>query len=143
MPRVPGSRRSFRFPWRSRKQIGEEVDDELGFHLEMRVEELVDSGLTPEAAHQQAMAQFGDLDGTRRALRAQGEAEGGSGPALRARPQAGLRPAANRVPSRFSNPTSEPDVTVSHHPALCQTHLLTDPDSELEESGRTAKPPPY
>src|SRR5690349_8686831 len=59
-------RRLFRVPWRSERQIRADVDDELRFHLDMRVEELVARGMTPEAARHEAMRQFGDLEDARR-----------------------------------------------------------------------------
>ncbi|HKG90380.1 MAG TPA: ABC transporter permease [Gemmatimonadaceae bacterium] len=58
-------RRLFRLPWRSARRIREDVDEELGFHLDMRVEELVAGGLTREAARGAARRQFGDLEYTR------------------------------------------------------------------------------
>ena len=62
---VPSFRRLFRFPWRTARQIEREVDEELQLHLELRAEELVESGLTPEAAREEAARQFGDLASTR------------------------------------------------------------------------------
>ena len=41
-----------------------EVDEELRFHLEMRERLLVEQGWSPEAARVEALARFGDLDGT-------------------------------------------------------------------------------
>src|SRR5919201_3503892 len=70
MGRISGIRRSFRLPWRSAERIRNDVDEELRFHLEMRVEELVALGLTPTAAREEALRQFGDLEGTRRYCRA-------------------------------------------------------------------------
>ena len=49
-----------------------DVDDELRFHLETRTQELIDSGLTPELAREEALRQFGDLGGVRRELLAIG-----------------------------------------------------------------------
>ena len=43
-----------------------DVDDELSFHLEMRIRELVERGETPERARELAMRRFGDYDGPRR-----------------------------------------------------------------------------
>ena len=65
----PGFRRLFRFPWRTRTQIARDVDDELRFHLDMQIEELVDRGMTRRAARRQALRQFGDLDDTKRYCR--------------------------------------------------------------------------
>ena len=62
---MPSFRRLFRFPWRTARQIEREVDEELQFHLDLRAEELAESGLTPEAAREEAARQFGDLASTR------------------------------------------------------------------------------
>ena len=61
MSRISGLRRIFRFPWRTGAQIEHEVDAELRFHLDRRTEELVEQGMTPEAARREAVRQFGDL----------------------------------------------------------------------------------
>ncbi len=61
MSRISGLRRIFRFPWRTGDQIEHEVDAELRFHLDRRTEELIDQGMTPEAARREAVRQFGDL----------------------------------------------------------------------------------
>ena len=58
-------RRLFRLPWRTRRQIGGDVDDELQFHLDMKIEELRGLGLTPEAARAEALRQFGDVEDAR------------------------------------------------------------------------------
>ncbi|HEX7779206.1 MAG TPA: permease prefix domain 1-containing protein, partial [Vicinamibacterales bacterium] len=42
-----------------------EVDRELSFHLDMRVRELIDQGLSPEEARRQALRRFGDYDESR------------------------------------------------------------------------------
>jgi putative ABC transport system permease protein len=55
----------FRLPWRSRRQIREDVDEELRFHLDMRVESLVVAGMPPDAARARAVREFGDLDDAR------------------------------------------------------------------------------
>ena len=39
-----------------------EVDSELAFHLEMRVRELLEQGMTPDDARAAALARFGDVD---------------------------------------------------------------------------------
>ena len=64
------SRRVFRLPWRSKRQIGVDVEEELRFHLDMRVDELVARGMTPHAARTEAMRQFGDLDDARQYINA-------------------------------------------------------------------------
>ena len=72
MFRISGLRRIFRFPWRTRGQIEHEVDAELRFHLDRRTEELIDQGMTPEAARREAVRQFGDLAHTKQYCRALG-----------------------------------------------------------------------
>ncbi len=66
MPRI---RRLFRFPWRTPQEIDREVDAEVQFHLEMRTQELIDQGMTPETARAAARQQFGNLDETRQYCR--------------------------------------------------------------------------
>ena len=66
MPRIPGLRRAFRLPWVSAARVQREVDDELRFHLDMKTQELIDAGVPPHDALQQARAQFGDIEYTRR-----------------------------------------------------------------------------
>ena len=70
MSGISGLRRIFRFPWRTGGQIEHEVDAELRFHLDRRTEELVEQGMTPEAARREAVRQFGDLAYTREYCRA-------------------------------------------------------------------------
>ncbi len=60
-------RRVFRLPF-TRDRIAREIDDELAFHLEMRVQRLIAAGWTPEAARQEAIRQFGDVDTVRASL---------------------------------------------------------------------------
>jgi putative ABC transport system permease protein len=42
-----------------------EVDDELGFHLERRVQDNIGRGMSPEDARRAALERFGDVDGVR------------------------------------------------------------------------------
>jgi putative ABC transport system permease protein len=51
----------FRFSTRTRRDVGNDVDDEIAFHLETRVQELIERGWTPEAARREASRQFGDV----------------------------------------------------------------------------------
>ena len=51
-------RRYLRF-WRP--NVDADVDDELRFHLEARVEELVGDGMTAESARARALEEFGSL----------------------------------------------------------------------------------
>ena len=46
-------------------RIGREVDDELAFHLEERIQRLVAAGWSLDAARAEAIRQFGDLDSVR------------------------------------------------------------------------------
>src|SRR5690348_18136229 len=64
-PRERMRRRLFRLPWRTRRQIGADVDEELRFHLDMRVEELRNLGFSADAARAEALRQFGDLEEAR------------------------------------------------------------------------------
>jgi predicted permease len=59
-------RRFFQLPWRSSRAIQSDVDEELRFELEMRTAELERDGMSPEAARERALAEFGDLEQTRR-----------------------------------------------------------------------------
>ena len=56
-----------------RPPVRQEVDEELSFHVEMRVRELVASGLTVEEARAQAVERFGDIEEVRAACRKLGE----------------------------------------------------------------------
>jgi len=56
-------RRVFRVPFSPR--VDRDVDDELAFHLDMRVRRLVDAGWSPDAARAEALRQFGDLNTVR------------------------------------------------------------------------------
>jgi len=51
---------------RSSRQIREDVNEELHFHLEMRAKELEAEGMDPAAARAEALRRFGDLDAARR-----------------------------------------------------------------------------
>ena len=59
-------RRYLRF-WRP--SIDADLDDELRFHFEERIEALVASGLTHEAARRQALGEFGEVGPVRQGLR--------------------------------------------------------------------------
>jgi predicted permease len=62
-------RRLFRFSSRTNAEIERDIRDEMAFHLELRVRELVDAGSTPERAQAEAHRQFGDLAATRAYIR--------------------------------------------------------------------------
>src|SRR5947209_17687660 len=59
-------RRYLRF-WRP--NVDADVDDELRFHFEERIEALVAGGLTRDAARREAEREFGDLGAVRNGLR--------------------------------------------------------------------------
>jgi len=59
-------RRYLSFPSRSAARIRRDVNDEMQFHLDMRIEELERSGLSAPQARVQALRQFGDLDDAKR-----------------------------------------------------------------------------
>ncbi|MEP6834613.1 MAG: ABC transporter permease [Gemmatimonas sp.] len=61
--------RRFQFPWRSRQDIRNDVDDELRFHLETRAQELVASGFSADDARLQAAREFGDIEDARQYMR--------------------------------------------------------------------------
>jgi putative ABC transport system permease protein len=56
-----------------RRNVKSEVDEELSLHIEMRVEELVQSGMPQDDARREALRQFGDVEATRRYCRQQDE----------------------------------------------------------------------
>jgi predicted permease len=60
MPMLGRFRRELRWRFWS-VPVEREVDSELAFHLEMRVRELLDQGMTPDQARAAALARFGDL----------------------------------------------------------------------------------
>jgi putative ABC transport system permease protein len=66
MTRVPSWRRYLRF-WRP--NIDADIDDELRFHLEERVDDLRAQGITTGAAHRRAREEFGDVGEVRDGLR--------------------------------------------------------------------------
>ena len=66
---LPGVRREFRLPWRTKRQVAADVDDELAFHLARRAEELIARGLSADEARREAARRFGDLEYTTRYCR--------------------------------------------------------------------------
>jgi predicted permease len=58
-------RRVFRLP-ATRARLARDVDDELAFHLETRVQQLVANGFSPDAARREAEREFGDFESIRR-----------------------------------------------------------------------------
>lgn len=66
--RWDGIRRVFRLPT-SRERLARDVDDELRFHLEGRIEELIARGWQRDAAEAEARRRFGDYAAYRRQAR--------------------------------------------------------------------------
>ena len=62
---IRGVRPTIRFPWRTRRQLTEDVEDELAFHLARKEEELVERGMTAAHAREEARKQFGDFEFTK------------------------------------------------------------------------------
>lgn len=60
----PGVRRIFRLP-DSRERLTRELDDEVRFHVEMRVARLIANGVPYEQARAEALRRFGDIDDLR------------------------------------------------------------------------------
>ncbi len=63
--RIPDLRRVFRVPTRT---VDTDVDRELRFHIDSRIEELLAQGMTRDEAHAAALREFGDVDAVRRVL---------------------------------------------------------------------------
>jgi putative ABC transport system permease protein len=57
----PGVRRLFRLPW-SRPEMRRDLDDEVRFHLQMRVDDLIALGMTDAEAQAEALRRLGDAD---------------------------------------------------------------------------------
>ena len=49
-------------PWRSRRRVHEEIDEELRFHIERETERNVERGLSFEEARRKAVIEFGGMD---------------------------------------------------------------------------------
>ena len=64
------TRRAFNFPWRTRRRIAADVDDELAFHIESRIRDLMAAGETHADAEARALREFGDLQDARRYMAA-------------------------------------------------------------------------
>lgn len=62
---TPLWRRYLRF---LRRDVQADIDDELHFHFDTRIQELVAQGMTPDAARLRAIEEFGDIAGVRRRL---------------------------------------------------------------------------
>jgi predicted permease len=67
MPRVPGLRRFMRLD-RGTRGVERAVDDELGFHFEMAVRDLMAHGMNRDDAQREAERRFGDVQRVRERL---------------------------------------------------------------------------
>src|SRR2546423_1739180 len=65
MSAIPNWRRYLRL---ARPHVAADVNDELEFHIEMRVADNVRRGMSPEAARAEAVARFGEVTPIREAL---------------------------------------------------------------------------
>ena len=66
-PRLTGIRRFFSLP-RSTQTVQREIDDEIRFHIESRVADLVSRGVPRDVARAQAFKEYGDITESRREL---------------------------------------------------------------------------
>ena len=57
----PGVRKGFRLPANA-ERLDRELDDEIAFHMEARVAELIARGMSPDAARAEAQRRFGDRE---------------------------------------------------------------------------------
>jgi putative ABC transport system permease protein len=65
---LPEWRRLFRLPRATHRSVAAEIDSELEFHLQMRIDELVALGRTPAEAREEALRRFGNLAEARSSL---------------------------------------------------------------------------
>ena len=56
-----GVRRLFRFPSRERDAVHDDVREEFAFHIDMRIADLVKTGMSKDDARAQALREFGDV----------------------------------------------------------------------------------
>ncbi len=66
------ARRAFRMP-AEESRIADEVDEEVRFHLERKVERLVAEGMAEEDARREALRRFGDVDDVKERMTREGE----------------------------------------------------------------------
>ena len=64
----PAFRRILRLPLSPASQAARDVEDELALHIELRTEELMREGMTPDDARREALRAFGDPERARREL---------------------------------------------------------------------------
>jgi hypothetical protein len=64
MNRIPGLKRLMHVD-RDRAGVDRAVNDELEFHFDMTVRDLVKNGMTPDEARREAQRRFGDVERTR------------------------------------------------------------------------------
>ena len=64
----PGIRKFFRLALRRRDIVMRNVDEEIRMHLELRIEQLVREGFSPDTAREEAIRRFGSMKDARREL---------------------------------------------------------------------------
>src|SRR5690348_8811872 len=67
--RMPTPRWLFQIPWRTRRQIHDDFEEELSFHHDMRIAELLAQGHTRAEAEAIVARERGDVDDARRYVR--------------------------------------------------------------------------
>src|SRR5688500_11816378 len=65
--RITGIRRFFRLPT-TRQTVEGDVEDEIRFHLEQRIADLIREGMAPAAARESAEREYGDIHRSRAEL---------------------------------------------------------------------------
>ena len=65
-------RRSFRLHLKG-GTVEQDVDDEIAFHVEMRMQDLIEEGMPPHLAREEALRRFGEVDRIRRTCREIGQ----------------------------------------------------------------------
>jgi predicted permease len=68
MTRIPGIRRWLRIARPANEQAGADVEDELSFHIAMRIRELMAAGMAEAEARMQTQREFGDMASARQQL---------------------------------------------------------------------------
>ena len=51
----------------TRRTVQRDVDEEMRFHLDQRIDDLVASGMSPDEAREAALKEFGDVKAARHA----------------------------------------------------------------------------
>ena len=65
--RIPGLRRVLRISW-SDRAMRQDISEEISFHIDSRIQELIGQGMSPRDARERAQAEYGDLGVSEREL---------------------------------------------------------------------------